>query len=175
MNRITIFLLVSIVLAALAGCGVKAEPSEAVLTGIIFDRGHGSAWGIQFYINIDSEEIISAQYFPKDSDAFEQNALYNVPITKEQWQSIETAVEEILPQLSKVESPSFFKQLLGAKTMVLDGGLYRKLTLVFQNGEITQEIEYQWPTGQQGDRLEQLLEDIANTVGNENTGEGGKE
>ena len=36
---------------------------QATLSGILFDRGHGSAWGNQFYIEVYPEEIAVMRHF----------------------------------------------------------------------------------------------------------------
>ena len=54
----------ALLILLLTGCAAKEEDA---VTGIIFERGHGSAWGNQFYIQLEAEQIVSASYIPEAS------------------------------------------------------------------------------------------------------------
>ena len=130
-------------LMLLSGChGAEPEP----ITGIKFNRGHGSAWDNQFYIEIDSQEIKRVDYIP--SGQSELVTLEHLPITQEQWQMLQTAVEQL--PLEKARPNLWEKQKL-------DGSEFRELTLVRGKKETT----YRWPNIPQAQQLEQLLEDLS--------------
>lgn len=124
----------------LSGC--SAGGGEAV-TGIKFERGHGSAWGNQFYIEVNAEEIVIARYIPAGTT--ELRTVEHLPITETRWQSLCAAVERL--PLKKARS------LLG-ESHKLDGGEYRNLTLL-RDGK---ETAYRWPDTPEAQQLEQLLE-----------------
>ena len=135
------------VLAALLLTGCKAKGGDTI-TGVIFDRGHGSMWGNQFYIELVAEEIVLARYFPQNSQ--EQQVSEHLPITAEQWTDICTAVQAL--EL-KEDRPSLLDKLF--RRSKLDGGETRTLTLIW-DGET--KITYQWPNDPRAMELEALLE-----------------
>lgn len=124
-----------------------------MITGIRFDRGHGSAWGNQFYIEVCADEIVLARYFPEESQ--EQEVCEHIPITPEQWNEICLAIQAL--NLTK-DRPSLWQKLWESKK--LDGGEYRNLTLVWKTSKGEKEINYQWPSDQQANALEELLEQL---------------
>ena len=126
----------------LTGCGIR---SSAAITGIVFNRGHGSAWGNQFYIEICSGEILLARYIPEGGS--ELVTLEHIPITQEQWQSVLRTVEQL--PLEKARTNLWEKQKV-------DGSEFRELTLVRGKKETT----YWWPNIPQAQQLEQLLEGL---------------
>lgn len=152
-------------LLTLGGCAEKSSVTGTPIR-VIFDRGHGSMWGVQFYMDVCPEEITSTRYFGEDSADGDQESRENVPITAEQWSKIEAAVAELVPQLEEVDQPSLLKRILGSGTSKLDGGLYRKLTLAYRSGDETVQVEYNWPQSSQADALEQLLEELAASIEN---------
>lgn len=148
---VLLMLLVSAVLGvAAAGCGQK---ENEVMTGIRFDRGHGSAWGNQFYIEVCADEIVLARYFPEN--ARDQKVCEHIPITPEQWNEI----CELVQAMDLKENRVSLWQLLW-KNRKLDGGEYRALTVIWDENV---EIAYQWPDNQQAKDLEALLEQLAVT------------
>lgn len=124
----------------LSGCNAgECDP----ITGIKFERGHGSAWGNQFYIEVSPEAIVVLRYIP--AGATELQTVEQLPITETQWQSLRAAVEQL--PLKKARS-------LFGESHKLDGGEYRKLTLL-RDGK---ETAYRWPDTPEAQQLEQLLE-----------------
>ena len=140
----TIRMLPLLVIAALllSGCGAK---SNGEITQIIFNRGHGSMWGNQFYIKISPEEIVSARYIPEGQ--WDLVTVENLPIPYEQWHKVKSAVEQL--PLEKARTDIWEKQKL-------DGSEFRELTLV--RGE--KEVTYYWPNTPQAQQLEQLFETL---------------
>ena len=130
------------VVLLLSGCGTKRN-SE--ITTITFNRGHGSAWGNQFYIQINSEEIVTANYIPEGS--WDLVTVEHLPITDEEWQPIKSTVEQL--PLEKVRTTIGEKQKL-------DGGEFRELTLTRDRKEVT----YYWPDTPEAQQLEQFLETL---------------
>lgn len=136
----------------LSGCGKKAE-EEGTLVGVIFERGHGSAWGNQFYMEVCEDEIIQANYISEDSADLVTEE--HIAITSEKWQEICDTIEKM--ELKKVRS-SALKEQLGAD--VLDGGAYRELTLIWKTEKGEESVAYHWPEDEAGAALEQLLEQL---------------
>lgn len=124
----------------LVGCGAE---KETALTNVAFNRGHGSAWGNQFYIQISPREIEIARYIPEGS--WELVTVEHLPITDDQWQEIKTTVEQL--PLEKARQNIWEKQKL-------DGSEFRELTLV--RGE--KEVTYYWPNTPEAQQLEQFME-----------------
>ena len=130
----------ALLILLLTGCAAKEEDA---VTGIIFERGHGSAWGNQFYIQLEAEQIVSASYIPEGSS--EPVTVTRLPIADTQWQTVIAAAEQL--PLEKARAHLW-------ENRKLDGGEFRKLTLI--RGR--KETEYRWPDGPEGQQLEQLLE-----------------
>lgn len=139
-------------MAMLSGCGKKVE-EEGTLVGVIFERGHGSAWGNQFYMEVCEDEIIQANYISEDSADLVTEE--HIAITSEQWQEICDTIEKM--ELKKVRS-SALKEQLGAD--VLDGGAYRELSLIWKTEKGEKSVAYHWPEDEAGAALEQLLEQL---------------
>lgn len=131
--------LFSFVAILLAGCGAKNHE----VTRIEFNRGHGSMWGNQFYIAIQSTQIIQANYIPAGTS--EMVTVEHLPITDAQWQRIKSTVEQL--PLEKARTDIWEKQKL-------DGGEFRELTLMRGKKEVT----YYWPDTPEAQQLEQFLE-----------------
>lgn len=149
---VCLFLLSGVFLFSLTGC---RQEESGDMTQITFERGNGSTWGNQFYIEVCPRQILLVRYFPEG--ASQQQTKEQIPITREQWDTLFRAVQalELTPEKS-----SFLQNLFGGQK--LDGGEYRKLTLVWQTDSGEKEITYRLPGGPQADRLEQLLEQLAN-------------
>ena len=125
----------------LAGCNAE----EDVLTEIKFNRGHGSAWGNQFYIEINAQEIVTAQYIPEGTG--EMVTVEHVLIMDTQWQALKTVAEQL--PLEKARTDLWEKHKL-------DGSEYRELTLIYG----TKETTYWWPNVPEAQQLELLLENL---------------
>ena len=125
----------------LSGCSGKDEG----ITSIQFNRGHGSMWGNQFYIEMQATEIVQAQYIPEGQSKLV--TLTHIPITDAQWQAVKNAVEQL--PLERARTNIWEKQKL-------DGGEFRELTLVRGKKEVT----YYWPNTPQAQQLEQLFESL---------------
>lgn len=136
-----VFVFVALVLL-LTGCAAK---EESAVTGIRFNRGHGSAWGNQFYIELDAEQIVTASYIPEGTG--ELVTVNHIPITDAQWQSIIAAAQQL--PLGKARTNPW-------ENRKLDGGEFRELTLI--RGK--KETKYRWPDGPEAQQLEQLLETL---------------
>lgn len=134
----TAFLLGAILLA---GCGAKDES----ITGIKFNRGHGSMWGNQFYMDLAPTEIVCARYIPEGG--WDLVTVEHIPITDARWQSIKSMVEQL--PLEKARTDIWEKQKL-------DGSEFRELTLVRGGKEIT----YYWPNTPEAQQLEQHFETL---------------
>ena len=125
----------------LAGCSSK----DNGVTKITFNRGHGSMWGNQFYIELQATEIVQARYIPEGQS--ELVTLEHIPITDAQWQTLKSTVEQL--PLEKTRTDIWEKQKL-------DGSEFRELTLVRGKKEVT----YYWPNTPEAQQLEQLFETL---------------
>lgn len=149
-RMMALLLLGALLILGISGCGTK---EESVMTGIRFDRGHGSVWGNQFYIEVQEKEIVKTSFFQEGAQ--DQTVCEHVPITVQQWEEICKAVET----LELVEDrPSLIQKVLGNRK--LDGGEYRTLTLLYEE----EEIAYKWPADGNAQELEALLEQLVKAL-----------
>ena len=147
----------------MAGCSKTPQvPEGAVLTQVIYDRGHGSEWGNQFHMNIKRDEICLASWFSPDHEELEAD---HVPLSEETWLEIEALVLELLPEMEPVKEPGLLDRLFEkAMPQVLDGGEYHTLNLVWETEDEILTIEYVW-TGSSGQlELEAALENLTNSL-----------
>lgn len=141
--------------AGLTGCGEAKLPADTTLNRVTYDRSHGSLWGVQFYIDLTETEIVKTHFFrPGEGDLTEVSS---VPITAEQWKQVEEALLSLAPSLTvkKGEKLGFFKK------QKLDGAESRTLTLTWEIENKEQTISYDWPSNDEADALEELLEAMA--------------
>ena len=163
MRKRLILLLLLLPMALIIGCSKTPKvPEGAVLTQVIFDRGHGSEWGNQFHMNIKRDEIRYASWITPEYDELEAD---HVPLSEETWLEIEALVLELLPEMEPVKEPGLLDRLFEkAMPQVLDGGEYHTLNLVWETEDEIQIIEYGW-TGSPGQlELEAALEDLTNSL-----------
>ena len=142
--KITSALLITACLTALlTGCVSQSE--DKVLTRLVFDRGHGSMWGNQFYIELCEEEIICIRYIPEGSAELVTQT--EIPLTDQMWEQIVSAVGELELKPEKA-----------GKKQVLDGTEYRRLTLTWEIGGKEKTVNYSFSPAAQ--KLEALLESL---------------
>lgn len=144
-----------VLLLGLSGCGA-AQADTPALTRVILERGHGSMWGDQFYMDVCADEILQTHYFPADDPGGTLTEESGRPVTPEQWDGIVSAVEALEPSLVPVREP-FWKKLLG-RGQTLDGGEFHHLTLYWEDAA---GIRYVWPANEQAAALETRLEQLA--------------
>lgn len=137
-------------LTAMTGCSREEDTS---LCGVVFERGHSSAWGDAFYIEVRADRIVLAQYFPQDGQ--EQVTREQIPISPEQW---ETICETVLAMDLERDRPSLWQSLW--KNRKLDGTQYRKLTLIWDTPGGERSVLYRWPQDPRAGDLEALLEQL---------------
>ena len=140
-------------LICLSGCGA-AQEENPVLTRVTLDRGHGSMWGNQFYMDVNAQEILQTNYFSPDDPGGELLTGSGLPLEVQQWDEITAAVEAMEP-LTPVKE-SIWKKLF-SKGHALDGTQYHRLTLYWGNGD---GVDYVWPDSEQAAALEALLEQL---------------
>lgn len=144
--------------AMLSACGQK----DAATTGIVFQRGHGSAWGNQFYIEVYADRIAAIHYFPEG--ASEQVVRENIPITAQQWQ----ALMDVLQTMELKEKSTWKEALFGGSKQ--DGGEFRELTLIRETEKGTVRTRCQWSQSEQAAALEALLEQFAENLKEDSAG-----
>lgn len=143
-----------LLLAGLTACHAE---EDSALTGIIFDRGHGSAWGNQFYIEVRDCEIVQLRCI--EEDTMELESLEHVSIRPEQWEALKTAVLN----LELREETSAWKDRLFGHSK-LDGGEYRNLSLIYRSGGKEVAVRYRWPDSADAQALEAALEQLAQSA-----------
>lgn len=141
-------------LTGLSGCHAK---KDYALTGIIFDRGHGSVWGNQLYMEVHSTQIVKLRYISKDTGQLE--TLEQIPIRLEQWEALKAAVLNLELQ---EQTASWKERLFGHSK--LDGGEYRNLSLIYSGGGKEVATKYQWHGSAEAQELEDMLELLAQSA-----------
>jgi len=134
----------------LAGC--TSHPEDAAVTRVVFERGHGSAWGNQFFIDVCPQQITKCQFIPAGTGTLQTGE--KIPIAPSQWQQLTDMLEGMTLQ---PEKENLFQRLFGGRK--LDGGAFRKLTLY--RGE--HATVYRWPDN--GAALEEFLEALGGAAG----------
>ena len=140
-----------LLLLGMCGCGRKT--TSAQLTGMILERGHGSMWGNQFYIDVCPTQINQIRFFSPDDPGGELLLRENIPISPEDWEEIVAAVNTLTPNLQKEKRQK-------ESSLMLDGGAFYKLTLMW-DGEAT---TYRWPEDEAATKLERILENFINIM-----------
>lgn len=114
---------------------------------IVFDRGHGSMWGTQLYMELTPREVTLVRYFPVGSA--EQVTREHIPISQEAWLELTAAIEshDLEP-----ERTGFFARLFGARKQ--DGGEYQTLTVQRE----TEAVTYRWKDPNQAAEFSLLIE-----------------
>ena len=148
------------VLLVCSGCSRQEKTQE--LSRVVFARGHGSAWGNQFHMDVCSTEISYAHFFAKGEEGQTFRELYAVPVEETVWEQIETATLRLLPQLQVQKPPTLLERLAQKISPIeMDGGAWTKLTVTWLvNGE-PQDEEYTWAQSPESEALELLLEELA--------------
>lgn len=149
MGKRSLWLLV-LLCTGLFGC--HRQPQRMELVEIRFERGHGSSWGSQFLIVLNSREIVSLTRVSPQTRELETTE--HIPITEAQWQAVVAAIPQMQPQKAKLSGNN-----------VLDGGLYRTITLLWQDAKgRTHPVSYRWPSTEEAARLETQLEAFQNLL-----------
>lgn len=146
-------------IAGLASCVLcctvfaACTQEDATLSGIIFERGHNSAWGNQFYIALYPDEIAIARYFPEG--ATDEVVREHIPISSEQWSLLEETIHSLA---LKEKNTPWYKKLFDHFKQ--DGSGYRNLSLIWDTKNEAITKTYQWPQDLQANTLEALLEQL---------------
>jgi len=157
---------VAFLFIGLGGCGIGNDMevgTEAILERVILERGHGSAWGTQLYVDVGCEKIYHANFISYVSASGELVSCQDIPITQEQWDRIQTCVFQLLPSLEVKKDSGVLVRMFRSwmrKTSVQDGGAFWNLTLVWQEEQESRTVEYVWPADGQARELESLLESM---------------
>ncbi len=135
------------------------EPDIAALERVILDRGHGSAWGCQFFAELTSAELVITRFFDPSDAARTLLTRTNLALTPEEWQQVSTAAAVLLPYRppAKHRFRLFARKLFPAAA---DGTAYRKLTLFFHSGRKLRTISVPMPDCPEANAFEQLLEHL---------------
>ena len=149
-----------VVLLLCSACGKQAEPAE--LSRVVYARGHGSAWGNQFRMEVCPAEVSYLHYF-RDGQEFRE--LFAVPIDESQWEQVETAAMDLFPTLEVQKQPNLLNRLaqaLGPKEV--DGGDWWSLTATWLVDGEPKDVQYIWTNTAEAENFELLLQDLAQTL-----------
>ncbi|MBR5519116.1 MAG: hypothetical protein IKU55_00205 [Clostridia bacterium] len=135
---------------------------SAALQRVIFDRGHGSAWGNQFSTELTPSEIVITRFFCPSDPSRTLVTRVNLAIASEEWQQIAVAATAVLPQISP-EKHGLQLFPFSRRLQKLDGSAYRKLTLFFLRRRKLRSISAELPDSPEARTLEHLLERLTLT------------
>ena len=161
-------------LLCLSGCG-KTQPTPTVpeektvpgtLVGVNYATGGGMAYRTEFSIRLTKDEIEHTDFWPADFEKDEMEEKSHVPITDQQWTDVEAVILELY-QEGRLEAYQPKPEKKPMAILVLDGGDYTNLSLVWETEEGTEEIGYYWPGDRRVLTLIALLQELAEPIGRE--------
>lgn len=161
-------------LLCLSGCG-KTQPTPIVpeekqlpgdLIGVNYSTGGGMTYRTEFSIRLTKDEIEHTDFWPADLEKDEMEEKSHVPITNQQWIDVE-AVILALYQEGRLEAYQPKPEKEPMDLLVLDGGDYTNLSLVWETEEGPVEIDYYWPSDRRMLTLIALLQELAEPIGRE--------
>lgn len=122
------YFLAGLMLLPLLFCSCGPAKQPVTIERVIYDQGHGSAWGNQFYIELTKDRIILLQDIdPNDPTAALREA-YDLPITSEQWDAVQNAVSSLTDTLTPQHSEGWLRRLFSGRRT--DGGAYYQLSVI---------------------------------------------
>ncbi len=135
------------------------ESDIAALERVIFDRGHGSAWGCQFYAELTPAEFVITRFFDPSDATRSLLTRTNLALAPEEWQQLTAAIAALLPHLptAKHRFRLFARKPFPAAA---DGTAYCKLTLFFRSGRKLRTTSVPMPDCPEANAFEQLLEHL---------------
>lgn len=157
--------LIGLLTAFLLCTACSSHEAQRELTRVAYARGHGSTWGNQFRMEVCPTEVSYTHFFVKGEEGRTFKELFAVPIEEVKWEQIKTATMNLLPRLQEQKTPGLIKRLeqaLGPKEV--DGGAWWSLTLTWRIDDKSQDVQYIWQSCEEADALEQLLEELAQTL-----------
>ena len=136
-----------------------AESDIAALERVIFDRGHGSVWGNQFFTELTAAELVITRFFDPADPTRTLLTRTNQALAPEEWPQLTAAIAALLPHLptAKHRFRLFARKPFPAAA---DGTAYRKLTLFFRSGRKLRTISASMPDCPEANAFEQLLEHL---------------
>lgn len=150
MRKTRALILAACCLVLFSGCAGTKQ--AGTVRKIVFDRGNGSVWGDQFYIELCPEEITTVRYFPAGSSEYVTRE--HIPIDSKIWEEALSSVR-ILEEKLEPDTPGFFQKLFGSQKQ--DGGDYRKLTVYRTEAD---GVTYKLPADPAAQALEAFLENL---------------
>ncbi|MBE6953992.1 MAG: hypothetical protein E7452_10630 [Ruminococcaceae bacterium] len=138
------------------------ESDIAALERVIFDRGHGSAWGNQFFTELTAKELVVTRFFDPADPTRTLLTRTNQVLAPEEWPQLTAAIATLLPHLSRNKR---FLRLFVRKNFpaASDGTAYRRLTIFFHRGRKLHRFDAALPACPESATLEQLLEQMSLT------------
>jgi len=170
MKRLMAMLLAAVMaFSGLTGCK-KQEPQPMIpetpelpgtLVGVNYATGGGMMAHSDFRIHLNRKEIELTEFWPEEY-ADEMTVLEHVPVTQQQWADVETVILELyLDGKLEAYKPSPKPDNRVLEGLVLDGGDYTNLSLIWETANGTQEIGYRWPGDRRALTLTELLQELA--------------
>lgn len=136
-----------------------AESDIAALERVIFDRGHGSVWGNQFFTELTAAELVITRFFDPSDPTRTLLTRTNQALAPEEWPQLTAAIVALLPHLptAKHRFRLFARKPFPAAA---DGTAYCKLTLFFRSGRKLRTTSVPMPDCPEANAFEQLLEHL---------------
>ena len=161
-----------IVLLLVLGTGIagkmvrnpKSDEPPGTLVKVIYHRVRVVILGEDFYIELSPEEVICANYWPRDDSVeFQLTTVEHLALSEEQWKEVEAAMLDLYPVMEprsgEASSPflQLVKKLLQKGMPVQDGGDRDDLTLIWETEEGQRTVQYYWPSDSRVLTLTELL------------------
>ena len=178
MKRIMAAILATVMaLTGLTGCK-KQEPQPVIpetpelpgtLVGVNYATGGGMMAHSEFHIILKRQEVEYTEFWPEDY-VENINVREHVPITEQQWADVETVILDLYQDgMLEAYQPKPEPENSFLDGLVLDGGDYTKLSLVWQTEDGSVEQGYYWPNDRRVLTLTDLLRELADPQGREIT------
>lgn len=146
------------------------------LVGAEYDTVNGMMYGADLHLTIRNDRLVYARYFDPAQEAEvsaereDYKTKEDIAISREEWQSLQEAIEAILPLLQEVVPKKTSGVLEKSKDYLFatDGPNESSFYLIWQNEDGTEErVQYFIPNDRRFRTVLAIMEEIANPIGRE--------
>ncbi len=157
-HRFSYMLCILLSLLCLGGCSAPQEP-PGKLVSVQYDRVNPTIYGDDYGFTVIPNEIVAVYTLPPPEYGSSEYATFShIPITGEDWASIERMVMELYPKLRKGGSVS---RESANDSQILDGGDETSLVLTWDCSGTQRRIAYHVPPCDTVVELVQTVKDLS--------------
>ena len=128
------------------------ESDPGKLCCVRYDYVNGSAYGADFHIELNREQVVSASYFNED----DRCQVSGAPLEEAVWQAVEMLAEQLHPQLEPAQKRGLLAKLFPARDKGTD-----VLTLTWETADGPAAVQYRRCFSETETELLTLLNNIA--------------